>query len=270
MCPFGAPHGLRPSHCAWTPNGLQTRMRRTQVAPKALRRCADDPRRGWGLLGADSRGVGLGRLGTQPNGASDHPRPAGRFRTPPDPTNWSVGTVKPVSEAPDSPPDLLSWRANPPTCESGAPPSRPAPTWPKLVEITDPHLRPRSSRGSRRCAGPLRADPAWARRLSGKQGRSCPCNGPRPLAPRNGLPPHVPMPSLGPDGQLQGRGRVGQAHERASNMAGAATRQVQPVGAQRSITARTRRERTGNHPGRGSGVGGRVRKQLAPGSAKKV
>jgi hypothetical protein len=94
MCPFGALHGPRPSRCAWTLGGPQTRMHRTQIAPPqdrsgkwgcrraspqrgsnggslscAPRRYADDPRRGWGLQGAEFTGVVSGGLGTWPKGA---------------------------------------------------------------------------------------------------------------------------------------------------------------------------------------------------------
>jgi hypothetical protein len=78
MWPFGSPHGPRPlfKDIAYHPH---TRMRRTQIAIQAHRRCADDPRRGWTLLGAKSRGFGLGGLGTLhfivPNGVSERPRP---------------------------------------------------------------------------------------------------------------------------------------------------------------------------------------------------
>jgi hypothetical protein len=55
-CPFGAPHGPRPSHRAWTQNGPQTRMRHTQIGHKAHRRYTDGSRRGWGLLGRNPGG----------------------------------------------------------------------------------------------------------------------------------------------------------------------------------------------------------------------
>ncbi len=74
MCPYSAPHGPRPSHRAWARMGPKC-MRCTQVAIRAHRRCADDPRRGWGLLGAESRGAGFGGLGSKKIGASGHPRP---------------------------------------------------------------------------------------------------------------------------------------------------------------------------------------------------
>jgi hypothetical protein len=60
MCPFGVPHGPRPSHRAWPP---QTLVQRTPIGTQVTRRCAGDPRRGWGLLGPGSRGVDLGGLG---------------------------------------------------------------------------------------------------------------------------------------------------------------------------------------------------------------
>jgi hypothetical protein len=47
--------------------GPQTRMPRDQKALRALRR----PQEGMGAAGGGIRGVGSGRLGTLPNGASD-------------------------------------------------------------------------------------------------------------------------------------------------------------------------------------------------------
>jgi hypothetical protein len=49
------------------------RMPHNQVVLQAPTRCPVVPRMGWGLLGAEIWGVGSGRLGTLPNGASDHP-----------------------------------------------------------------------------------------------------------------------------------------------------------------------------------------------------
>ncbi len=62
-CPFGAPHGPRPSHRAWARNGTtKPRVRRTRRAIQAPRRCW------WSQeeMGAESRGVGMGGLGTYP------------------------------------------------------------------------------------------------------------------------------------------------------------------------------------------------------------
>jgi hypothetical protein len=59
------------NHRAWTQNGPQTCMWCNQVGLRAP--CGSEPRRGVSLLGAESRGVGSGRLGTQPNGAFGHP-----------------------------------------------------------------------------------------------------------------------------------------------------------------------------------------------------
>jgi hypothetical protein len=161
------------------------------------------------------------------------------FPNPPRP-DLSVGTVKPVSEAPDSPPDLLSWRANPPTCGSGAPPPptrpdqpRPGQSWLRS-QITCDAQQPRFSR----CAGPLRADPL---RQTGTQ---LPLQW--PLPPRPSQWPAPPTFLCRHWGQMGSYKAVVEC-ERASNMAGAATWQMQPVGAQRSITARTRSARTGNH-----------------------
>jgi hypothetical protein len=62
MCLFGASHPSAQSSRMdpkWAPNALAMHSDRPPV-PKRL---ADVPRRGWGLLGAESRGFGLGVLG---------------------------------------------------------------------------------------------------------------------------------------------------------------------------------------------------------------
>jgi hypothetical protein len=53
---------------AWAVNGSQTRTQ-CRWPPQAPSSYAGDPGRSWGLLGAKSRGVGSGGLGTSQNGA---------------------------------------------------------------------------------------------------------------------------------------------------------------------------------------------------------
>ncbi len=69
---------LAPHHTwarKWVPNAHAI-----QVASQAPRRYAGDPRRRWGLLGAESRGVGSGGLGTSSNWALGHDRVLARSR----------------------------------------------------------------------------------------------------------------------------------------------------------------------------------------------